>query len=119
MRITERTARTVGIEVPTTASNHVFVSNYRTNRIAYGAVWIGRIPIGRPLPNVSVHVVQSPGVRRKTSDRRRSLAVDSRCEGRVRESAVVVGLVRREARASGKRRRGSGSARVFPFRLGR
>src|SRR5262249_2894736 len=75
-------------------------------------------PILAPLPDVSVHVVQAPWVRRKTAYRRCLTSVYALLPLAVGEIAVVIRLVRRDRFATIKGRHRPGTAGVFPFRLG-
>ena len=70
---------------------------------------IGVEPVGHPLAQVAVHVVQSPAVRRIRSDLFRGWRIGT----------PEVGLFQVDVVAEVELRRRSRSTRVFPFRLGR
>src|SRR5439155_26142790 len=76
-------------------------------------------PVLAPLPDVAVHVVQAPDVRRETPRRRRLLAAHAGAVAAVGVGAVVVGQVGAEDLAAGERRGGAGAAGVLPLSLRR
>lgn len=78
---------------------------------------VNTLPGATPFPHVSVHIVESKIVGRVRTDNRSS---QQRLLARLLTgSAIDVRRVHRERVAKGKDRLGSGTAGIFPFRLGR
>src|ERR1700676_5469433 len=75
------------------------------------------MPIMTPLPNIPVHVVQSPGIAGKTAYRHGLFPVHALLAPTVDEVTVVIGLLGRDRFAKVIRRGRSRTAGVFPFRL--
>src|SRR5215471_11094105 len=96
MRVPQTTARAVGVEIPAATTDHTLVPGRRPVRIdaVGGGVAIRSVPIRRPLPDVAVHVAESPRIQREAANQRRLLSIVSWRGGAVRKLAVVVRLRR-------------------------
>ncbi|EXI68293.1 MAG: hypothetical protein AW07_04427 [Candidatus Accumulibacter sp. SK-11] len=73
------------------------------------------VPVFAPLPDVAVHLVESPRVRRQRADRQWALTIGARRAARVGEAAMVVDLVGGHRAAEGERCRRAGAAGILPF----
>src|SRR5262249_37338996 len=76
---------------------------------------IGTFLVAAPFPDVTVHVVEAPGVGRELADRGRLGAIDAEV---LRALAVEVGLAGGDRVAEGEGGGGAGAAGVLPFGLG-
>src|SRR5262245_34868629 len=95
MRVAQRAARAVAVEVPAAAANDALLPRIGPVRIDVRriAFRIRSVPVGRPLPDVAMHVGESPAIRREGSDWRRPLTERAGGERRVGKAAVEVRLV--------------------------
>src|SRR5262245_25509016 len=75
----------------------------------------GAMGVAAPLPDVAVHIVQTPGVGRIRTDDTGPLQVWSRLDRVVGTFAVAVGLGAVQHRAEVKRRARPGAAGIFPL----
>src|SRR5207248_3209225 len=80
---------------------------------------VGVVPVLAPLADIAVHVIQTPGIRREASHRRRPFPVDPLLATPVGTGASVADLVRANRFSPEERRGGAGPASILPLRLGR
>src|SRR5438067_12165225 len=94
VRVAEAAARAVGVEVPAAAADHARGALGRTVRIDVGRrrLAVQPVPVGRPFPDVAVHVAEAPWVQREAAGRGCLLTELARWNRGVREPAVGVGL---------------------------
>ena len=104
---------------PGAAAQHTLLAiSCRPRRAIARRPRIRTIPaVGHPLLDVTVHVVKTEGIGRKTADGNRLLLVDVLAAAAIGVIAVVVRLVGADRRTEVKRRRRARARRVLPLGL--
>ena len=107
-----------GIAPPGSAAQYTIPALFRPQRIDLLAAYIGAVPIRTPLPDAPVHVMKTPGIRRKCSHRQGFCPVWTLFRITIRLSSINARLITSKAVPEMKHRARPGTARVLPLRLG-
>ena len=102
---------------PAPAANHAERGVTGSRRIDNRSRRISAIEVGRPFPNVAVHIVESPRIRTVALHWSRPSKAPSRLKSSIGVITVAVRLVAVQGAPKRKRRRRAGSTRIFPLRL--
>ena len=106
-----------GAGTPLSATQDADFAFFRTLRIDYVVCWVLAIPIAAPLVQIAVHVVESPGVRRKGAYGRGFVSIHTFLTLAVNCFSVVIRFIRGNRFAKGKRRCRTSTATILPFSL--
>ena len=106
------------IVVPRAATNHTPPPRIRALRVNYVILWIFSEPVFTPLPDVAVHIVESPFVRWKAAYRRGLSPIHAYLAISIYAFAIEICLVRRDCcpKVEGCRRPSTTS--IFPLGFG-
>src|SRR5439155_615353 len=100
--VTTSRAEMIGIDAPRSATHHSMCSRIRPLRINNVILGILAVPILTPLPNIAMHVVQSPRIRWEAAHGDRLFPVQALLSIPVYGIAEVVRLIRGDVLAEVK-----------------